>query len=307
MKKFVVVLLLLCILGISYVFRNQISDFLVTTIDKINSNSKKADILNNNEYASNNNYKFISLTDNFYPKNIQDVKNIYYTVIQSGMEKFTFYCDKSYDNCLNDVDYVSNNQKLLSYINDFVPVYNSFKNIETEFDDRGKITINLLHTYTSDDIDILNLKIDKIINENIKDNMSNEEKIKTIHDYIINNAKYDVDRSDNKVTTYHSDTAYGTLIEGFGICGGYADSMKLFLDRFGIPNFKVSSENHIWNAVYLNDKWVHLDLTWDDPVNKNGEDILEYTYYLISTDELLELEKDQHSFDQETFLELKEN
>ena len=39
------------------------------------------------------------------------------------------------------------------------------------------------------------------------------------------------DRSDKKVTKYHSDIAYGPLVEGYAICGGYADTMKLFLDK----------------------------------------------------------------------------
>ena len=82
--------------------------------------------------------------------------------------------------------------------------------------------------------------------------------------------------------------------------------MKIFLDKFNIPNFKVSSENHIWNAVYVNNKWMHLDLTWDDPVTSTGEDILEYDYFLISTKELLEQEKEQHIFDYEIYPELRE-
>ena len=299
-------MVVLVLFAVTLVFHEDITNGITKVIHYLDSNYRKNDTLVNNEYASDKNYKFISLTDNFYPNNIEDIRNIYYTVIQSGMDKFTFYCGNDYDNCLDDVDYVSNNQKLLSYINDYVPVFNSFKNVSTEFDDRGKITINITHAYTKEEIDAINNKLDEIIKNNIKEEMDNEAKIKTIHDYIINNTKYDIDRSDNKVTKYHSDTAYGTLIEGYGICGGYADSMKIFLDIFNIPNYKISSENHIWNAVYLNNTWKHLDLTWDDPINKNGEDVLEYSYYLISTNELLELEKNQHQFDKEIFPEFNE-
>ena len=76
-----------------------------------------------------------------------------------------------------------------------------------------------------------------------------------------------------------------------------ADSMKLFLDRLNIPNYKISSENHIWNLVNVDNNWYHLDLTWDDPVTSNGTDVLEYDYFLITTTELEELESDQHNFD----------
>lgn len=73
--------------------------------------------------------------------------------------------------------------------------------------------------------------------------------------------------------------------------------MKLFLDRLNIPNYKISSENHIWNLVNVDNNWYHLDLTWDDPVTSNGTDVLEYDYFLITTTELEELESDQHNFD----------
>ena len=66
--------------------------------------------------------------------------NIYYTVINSG-KNFTFYCPKKYDNCLNDVKKLANNQVLLSDINNYVHPYNSFSHIETEYDTLGRVTI----------------------------------------------------------------------------------------------------------------------------------------------------------------------
>ena len=80
--------------------------------------------------------------------------------------------------------------------------------------------------------------------------------------------------------------------------------MALFLDYYKIPNFKIISENHIWNAVFVDNKWYHLDLTWDDPVSNNGKDVLEYTFFLISSDELNDIEKEQHVFDKEVFSEI---
>lgn len=305
MKKIVLLLVLLGLFCISLIFHNEIVNFCINSIEKFDKSVKSSTKLETNNYYLNNDYSFVQITNNFSPKSDNDVKNIYYTVLNSGMNNFTFYCTKEYKNCIDYVDYISNNQKLLSYINDFVPIYNSFRNIETEFDSLGKVNIKINHIYSENDINTINKKIDEIIKNEITDDMDDEAKIKTIHDYIINNTKYDVNRSDNGDTTYHSDTAYGALMEGFAICGGYADSMKLFLDRLGIPNFKVSSENHIWNAVYVNDNWYHLDLTWDDPVNKNGNDVLDYNYFLIDTDELLGLEAEQHLFDRTVFSEFK--
>ncbi len=304
MKKMIKLFLILGIFVLSITFKDEISKFVVNNIFKV---ERKSDIIENNKYASNNSYAFIKITNNFAPQSKEDILNIYYTIINSGMTDFTFYCSKEYQDCINDVDYISNNQVLLSNINNFVPIYNSFSNIETEFDNLGKITIHITHSYQTDDINTLNVKVEEIIKELNLNELNIEDKIKVIHDYIINNTKYDVGRSDNKITTYHSDTAYGALIEHYAICGGYADSMKLFLDYLNIPNYKISSENHIWNLVYVNNKWYHLDLTWDDPVTSNGDDVLEYDYFLITTDELKNIETDQHTIDTSIYIEAKSN
>lgn len=304
MKKWFVMIVLLFVFALCIMYNDNIISFLVTNFTNIERTST---VLQKNSFAANRDYEFVQLADSFVPYNRQDLINIYYTILNSGMDNFTFYCPKEYKDCINDINDLSNDQTLLSNINNFIPVYNSFQNIETEFDNLGKVTISIQHSYTKDEIQKLETTISEIIRENIQESMTNEDKIKIIHDYIINHTKYDIDRSDNKGTTYHSDTAYGALIEHYAICGGYADSMKLFLDYFGIPNYKISSENHIWNLVYLNDEWHHLDLTWDDPVTSNGTDILEYDYFLISTDELKEMKTDQHVFDEKIYVEAKSN
>ena len=80
--------------------------------------------------------------------------------------------------------------------------------------------------------------------------------------------------------------------------------MAIFLDYYDIPNYKVISENHIWNAVYLNNKWYHLDLTWDDPIsdiNVNRD-----TYFLITTNTLEKINDDTHKFDKSIYIEAKD-
>lgn len=300
MKKVILMAILLILFSICILYNDKIINFAVKNL--INQNNQST-TLTNNSYSANNDYKFVQITNSFEPQNRQDILNIYYTVLNSGMEKFTFYCPNNYKNCLNDVDNISNDQNLLSNINNYTPIYNSFQNIETEFDTLGKVDIIIHHTYNNEQIKELETITNNILKNTITSDMNNEKKIKAIHDYIVNNTKYDKDRSDNKVKIYHSDTAYGALIEHYAICGGYSDSMKLFLDKLGIPNYKISSENHIWNLVNLDGNWYHLDLTWDDPVTNTGEDILEYDYFLITTEELQTLETDQHFFDKNIYIE----
>ena len=300
MKKLAFLFFLLSILAFTLRYNEVIVSFIVDQLVLLN---KTTTVLENNQYASGKNYEFVQLVDTFEPKNKEDILNIYYTVINSGMTEFIFYCPKEYEDCLNDVNYISNNQTLLSNINNFVQVYNSFSHVSTEFDSLGKITIQISHTYTDTQISEINQVVDSIINEVTTENMKQEEKIKAIHDYIINNTKYDQERSDNKIKKYHSDTAYGALIEHYAVCGGYADSMKIFLDRLGIDNFKIASENHIWNFVNIDGKWLHLDLTWDDPITDTGIDVLEYEYFLITTEELHNKDTEQHIYDKSVYPE----
>ena len=114
-------------------------------------------------------------------------------------------------------------------------------------------------------------------------------------------------RSDSNVKTYKSDIAYGPLVQGYGMCGGYTDAMALILDYLKVKNYKISSENHIWNGVSLNDKWLHLDLTWDDPVISDGTETINHDFFLIDTEQLLKLEQKEHDFNQNVYLEFKQN
>ena len=175
----------------------------------------------------------------------------------------------------------------------------------------GRVNITINKIYDENTISAIDKEIDRIYNQLINENMTDEEKIKTIHDYIINHTDYDQERSNeiksNQITDdiHPSNTAYGPLFTGKAICGGYTDTMALFLDKMGIKNIKVASSNHIWNAVYINNEWKHLDLTWDDPVVINGDSTLTYNYFLINTNELKEKNDDQHNFDEKVFSELK--
>ena len=74
----------------------------------------------------------------------------------------------------------------------------------------------------------INTKVTEILNNHTNDEMTTEEKIRLIHDYIVNNTKYDSKRIDENNFQYQSDNSYGVLFQGYGICSGYADTMAIF-------------------------------------------------------------------------------
>ncbi len=293
--------------GLTFIFIGVFllrKDDIILYINKYLNSNKKITI-EKNKYYRNYDFNFVQNTDNFSPKNYQDILNIYYTVINSGQNSFTFYCPIEFKNCIKDVKMLANDQNTLSDINNYVHPYNGFSHIESEYDNLGRVTINITHNYTNDEITEINNKIDKLSGQLINSNLSLEDNIKNVHDYIINNSKYDSYRSDEKIVNYKSDIAYGPLFQGYALCGGYTDLMQLFLEKMNVKNIRVSSENHIWNSLLINNSWRHLDLTWDDPVASDGLDYLEYNYFLIDTNRLLEIEQTQHNFNLDHYIELK--
>ena len=83
--------------------------------------------------------------------------------------------------------------------------------------------------------------------------------------------------------------------------------MAIYLNTIGLQNYKINSDNHIWNLVNLDGTWYHLDLTWDDPVTVGIPDLnlLEHSFFMISTKELLNYNTGEHVFDQNIYRELK--
>ena len=138
----------------------------------------------------------------------------------------------------------------------------------------------------------------KILNKKyIKDDMSDYEKIKAIHDYLVNNIEYDYDYVENAIENYIDNPLYLALVKGKGECWVYADAFEALCNMNGIEclavygdakgivyaNQKPSWMGHEWNIVNLDGDYYHVDVTWDDPI-PDGR--LRYTYFLISDDKM---------------------
>ncbi len=299
MKKFIVLIILLGLFIGSYIYQDEIYKFY-----KENFTKEDVVLTKSNDYTRDYSFSYVSLTNNFSPDSMEEVKNLYYTVLNSGVESFTFYCKKD-TSCLDNVKALADDQKTLSTINNFVHPFNSFKRITTNYDEARKVTINIEHNYNDNVKTLVLNKVREIETEIWNDSMSLEAKIKASHDYIINHSKYDKDRSDNGIINYQSDIAYGPLLQGYSLCGGYTDAMELFLEDLKVKSYKISNDKHVWNGVNLESNWYHLDLTWDDPITSTNQDILEYTYFLVDNSKLLATGNDQHQFDTNIYQEFK--
>lgn len=268
---------------------------------------KKYSKININDYYKDDNFNYVDDYTESGIKNRNDLINSIYYAINSGTDYIERYIDSDYTNYINDINTLTayngaEFKKVISTLNNFVHPYNSSNNVKISYGGDYKIGITINRAYTQDEINEINNKVDKILNENVNNNMPPKEKIRVIHDYIINHTEYDKLKYENKNDdTYKSNTAYGVLIEGYGTCNGYADAMEIFLDKMNIINYKISNEEHIWNLVYLDSKWYHLDLTWDDPISDIN--INRDTYFLISTKTLEKINDGTHTFDKNIYSE----
>lgn len=116
---------------------------------------------------------------------------------------------------------------------------------------------------------------------------SDYDKVKYIHDYIINHCRYNTNAVSNSDAYPTAFTAYGALVEGSAVCEGYAKAFSLLCNEVGVEALLVtgkgSNQPHMWNMVKCNGQWYHMDVTWDDPVSQGGEDSLQYTYFNVTT------------------------
>ena len=230
--RYIVTIIILVLIGLNY-------QKIIDVFEEALSGNPPIMASDPNEYYKNEEFSYVKLSKDFIPYSKQDIRDIFYTLLDSGYETFTFYCPKEYDTCLEDIEEISNDQDALTYINNYVSPFNGFSNIKIIYSNTGEINVEVYRLYSDDEIKSVKKRMEEIKKELYKADMKDEDKILAVHDYIIDHTKYDENRKDNK-SVYLSNKAYGPLIQGYGVCGGYADSMALFLDDLKIPNFKVS-------------------------------------------------------------------
>lgn len=135
-------------------------------------------------------------------------------------------------------------------------------------------------------------RIDQIIRTTIKKGMSTREKIKAIHNWMIQNIKYDYENYKKGNVPEISHTAKGALLRGVAVCDGYSEAFQKIMNRLGIPCQIVIGESqgggHAWNKVKVGGKWRYIDVTFDDPI-VNGQDTNTkpyYTYFLKTASQM---------------------
>lgn len=182
----------------------------------------------------------------------------------------------------------------------YIELTNMYLNIETitkimgkkynVYVNQGNATNYLTEGFeTKEDVDIACQEIEQLKNSIVVklNGKTDYEKIKAIHDYLVDTIEYD--ETINKNNIYN---IYGALIEKTCVCEGYAKAYQYLMNELGIENVIVigvatnsnnETENHAWNYVKLDGNWYAVDITWDDPViigNGIASSTLKHRYFL---------------------------
>lgn len=103
---------------------------------------------------------------------------------------------------------------------------------------------------------------------------SDEQKVKLIHDLIIQKVEYDYDfislpedQQDSAESVLYNQSAYSVFCTDLTVCAGYAQAFGMMCNGSGIDAVAVTSADHEWNKVRINDSWYNVDCTWDDAGN----------------------------------------
>lgn len=282
-----------------YVITNKIEYFYKKYLQK-----DIIQVLNDNEYRKKQNYEYVKINTDTKIKDVNDTKNAIYTFLDAGWDNYTVRCDADYLNCTNDVKEIVQNNTYLTDLSNYVHPYNTFNKINTSFTSSGKITFKKEKRYSDEQIAKINEKVNEIYNSYYDSSKNTIDNIRIFHDYIINHTSYDTNNTTG-VAEINSSTAYGVFFDGIGICSGYTDAMQLFLEKLHVKNYRVSSNTHVWNLVFIDGKWLHLDLTWDDPIISDGSSSLSHDYFLIDTEKLKSFNDGEHNYDSNVYIEAK--
>ena len=113
------------------------------------------------------------------------------------------------------------------------------------------------------------------------ENKNQFEKELYIHNYIIDNCNYDENALNNPNNHKEAYNICGALLQNKAVCEGYAKSIQLLNNYFGIKTTvvigKSNNQNHMWNLVNIDDEYYHLDATFND----NGTERL-YAYFNLT-------------------------
>ena len=178
-----------------------------------------------------------------------------------------------------------------------------------------KWKISTKYDLAKEEVNSLNDFIRNWVTENIKPEMTEEEKVRAINDFMVREYRYtygdnvqpptdSLSCPDGKLGKYSVYTSFALLYGKGGVCDSKAKMFYRMAKEAGVSVLYItgtaSGGPHAWNMVKVDGNWYHLDNTWN---RGHYEGSGEYEYF-VSRDYYLKsdasMSKD-HSWDRANF------
>lgn len=138
--------------------------------------------------------------------------------------------------------------------------------------------------------------IKSVLRNICNDSMTDTEKLKAIHDWIIMNVTYDQElyellyAGETDLKSYTGFYLEGVFDRHNAVCEGISKAFCAMANVEGIPCVRVtgyqtghpSGVGHAWNKVYVDGDWYIVDATSDGTIIGGTHEVLSYAYFMIS-------------------------
>ena len=125
---------------------------------------------------------------------------------------------------------------------------------------------------------------------------SDYEKVRYVHDFIINSVDYDHNFIETEIVDPNNHNAMGVLNTGRGVCEGIARLTQLLLEAAGVEAIycegksktpaKSKIDGHAWNVVRIDGKYFYLDVS-NDVCMTDKKVQKSHCYFCLSYDEII--------------------
>lgn len=206
------------------------------------------------------------VTDRFYYKKMNERDRKIYKAIYDGIMHYKEFAE---------VPDVTLRKEIVGWIyhcvlwdNPFIFSVGEYAMWDALYDNDTKIKITTLCDAESEKVfrKQVENEVNSILSATGLDKLSDFQKEVFVHDFIINNIKYDQTCGDDgkRIEPY---TVYGALVEHKAVCEGIAKTVKLLLNLLDVNCIVVSGKYkgnaHSWNMVNIKEWSYNLDVTMD--------------------------------------------
>ncbi len=125
------------------------------------------------------------------------------------------------------------------------------------------------------------------------DALSDVQKALIAHDRLAEFCTYTIFEDTTSEEFRSSHNIYGATVTGKAVCQGYTLAYNYLMQKLDISSYACTSVslNHVWNIIYVNDNYYHVDVTWDDPLwSSTNWDVagkVQHDYFLVSTEYMM--------------------